>query len=288
MSALIAVTLASVALSGVSDAYASHAHRSRTSRMAKAVEDTPLGLTTTFAYKQRKFLFSRNADGGLAYIPARADRSGKLPLVVFLHGLNPEEQMHPWVNGREGDLRLVADKLVREGDVESFVLAAPTHTRFATGTKAMWPNFDLADFVSETERALTGRVNIDTSRVILVGHSGAGCNPNGGILGKKATMPNLLARVVVDTCMTPEIESALAALPGPTQLRVYWQPSWERSFDELRASCETRPGACKIEQIDAPGKVPHNTILPIALTRALTELIPASAPRRIFASLSSE
>lgn len=278
--AVLAVGLASLAIALEPPAHASDAHpRMRVARVAHHVEGAPLGTTTTFKYKQRKLLFSRNGAGGLAYVPAGADRSRPLPIVVFLHGLNAEEQMHPWLNGHEGDLRSLADQLIGSGAVESFVLAAPTHTRYATGIKSMWPDFDLADFVGETSRALRGDVQVDTSRVILIGHSAAGCNVAGGILGPKARMPGLLANVVVDTCMKPEIEAALAAQTETTQLRVFWQPNWERSFDELRASCDAHPRACRVEEIDAPGKVPHNTILPLAFTRALTEFLPAQKVR---------
>lgn len=279
LAVLLTFAISSIGVTGATEANASRSsHKPRVARIAQAAhekDDTLLGTTTTFKYKQRKLLFSRNGAGGLAYVPGRADRSRPLPIVVFLHGLNADEQMHPWLNGREGDLRILADHLVESGLVESFVLAAPTHTRFATGTKSMWPDFDLADFVHETANALNGHAQIDASRIILIGHSAAGCNVGGGILGPKVRTSGLLANVVVDTCMKPEIEAALAAQTESTQLRIYWQPSWERSFDELRASCDAHPRACKVEEIDAPGKVPHNTILPLAITRALTEFLPA-------------
>lgn len=239
------------------------------------------GVTVTFPYEQRRYLFSRQGNGGLAYVTEGAARGAMLPTVVFLHGMNATEEMHPWVSGPT-DLRPLVERLVESGQLAPLILAAPTHTRYATGATWMWPEFDVEDFLAATEHALGGAAHVDRSRVVLVGHSAAGCNPTGGLIGPLVRFEarRLLAVVAVDTCLDPDIEASLVELSQKTELRVYWQRSWSRSFDGLQRSCQTGARPCTVEEIEGTGGVPHNTILPAALTRALPALLPGpGAPR---------
>lgn len=230
----------------------------------------PAGLTVTFPYQQRRLLYSRDGHGGLAYVTSGAPRGARLPVVVFLHGMNADEQVHPWFGPPYGDLRLVVDPLVAAGRVAPFVLAAPTHTRFATGATVMWPRFDLADFLDATEASLGGVAHVDRTRVVLVGHSGAGCNPEGGILGEGIWGARPMAVLAVDTCIGPRVGAELAALSERSSLRLFWQSSWPRPVADLAETCPL----CRVEEItDLPG-VPHVAILPESLRRVLPELLP--------------
>ena len=53
------------------------------------------GATVTFKYKQRQFLYSRNGPKDLAYMTANAQKGASLPIMVFLHKINPNNLVHP-------------------------------------------------------------------------------------------------------------------------------------------------------------------------------------------------
>lgn len=236
----------------------------------------PSGVTVAFPYDQRRLLFSRHGNGALAYVPAQAPRGGRLPLVVFLHGMNAEGHMHPWFGPPFGDLRKVVDPLIANGSVTPFVLAAPTHIRHATAARVMWPDFDLDDFVTKTDAAVSDLVEIDRSQVLVVGHSGAGCNPAGGILGDGVASAHPLAIFAVDTCVDERVLGSFAPLAEQTRLRFYWQSGWRRPVSELARACEH----CELDEIvELPGKPnPHLTILPVVMRRLLSEFLPARPP----------
>lgn len=229
------------------------------------------GETILYPYRQRQFLYSRNGNGGLAYVTSGATHGATLPVVVFLHGMNADEQVHMWFGPPHGDLRSVVDPLVASGKVAPFVLAAPTHTRYATAANVMWTHFDLADFLDATDIALRGAARVDRSRVIVVGHSGAGCNPAGGLLGEGVRSAKPLAVLAVDTCVDEHTVPELATLASSTRLRFFWQRTWPRPIADLERVCER----CQIEEIaETTSAQPHATILPEALRRALPELLP--------------
>jgi len=234
------------------------------------------GATVVFPYRQRRLLYSRNASGGLAYVTSRALPGASLPVVVFLHGMNADEIVHPWFGPPYGDLRLVLESLVAEGKIAPLVLAAPTHTRYATGATVMWPRFDLGDFLDATEAALGATAKLDRSRVIVIGHSAAGCNGTGGILAESVRRAKPLAIVDVDGCVDEASIPALVQAAAAAPVRFFWQRTWARPIPELESACP----ACKVEEVTelAGGPSPHVTILAEALRRALPELLPAASP----------
>lgn len=236
----------------------------------------PSGLTVAFPYDQGRLLASHHGSGALAYVPAKTPRGSRVPLVVFLHGMNAEGHMHPWFGPPFGDLRKVVDPLVASGAVTPFVLAAPTHIRHANAARRMWPDFDLDDFIDKTEAALTDRVQLDRAQVLVVGHSGAGCNPTGGILGSGVVNARPLAIFAVDTCVDERVLASFAPLAEQTRLRFYWQSGWRRPVSELARACEH----CELDEIaDLPARPnPHLGILPIVLRRLLAEFLPARPP----------
>jgi hypothetical protein len=249
----------------------SHGHTDPAHKEAQAAREA--GTTITFPYRQRRLLHSRHGNGGLAYVTSGAERGASLPVVVFLHGMNPDEQMHMWFSLPNGDLRTVLEPLVSSGSVAPFILAAPTQTRFATGARVMWPRFDLADFLEATESALDGRAHVDRSRVIVVGHSAAGCNVDGGIVGEGVRSTRPLAILAVDTCVDDRVVPELATMATSTRVRLFWQRGWARPIEALARACES----CEIEEVAdlGPTQSAHSAILPEALRRALPELLPA-------------
>jgi hypothetical protein len=234
--------------------------------------DGASGSTVVFPYRQRRLLYSRNAPGGLAYVTSGAAHGASLPVVVFLHGMNPDELMHPWFGPPYGDLRPVLESLIASGKVAPLVRAAPTHTRFATGATSMWPRFDLDDFLDATEAALGESAKLDRARVVVVGHSGAGCNAAGGILAESVRRAKPLALVDVDGCVDETIMPSLAQTSASTPVHFFWQRTWVRPIPELESACP----ACKVEEITdlAARPAPHVAILPEALRRVLPELLP--------------
>lgn len=242
--------------------------------------DATASGTTTFPYRQRTLLYSRDPAGALAYVTSGAVDGASLPVVVFLHGMNRDGVVHPWFGSPQGDLRAVVEPLVRAGKVAPLILAAPTHTRNATGAASMWPDFDLGDFLDATDAALAGSARIDRSRVIVVGHSGAGCNPSGGLLGEGVLRARPFAVVAIDTCVEERVTPRLASLAETANVRFYWHRSWRRPIAELAAACAT----CTIEEVvDLPPRsIPHVAMVPAVFRRALPELLPppnASARR---------
>ena len=90
-----------------------------------------------------------------------------------------------------------------------------------------------------------------------------------------------MAALAVDTCLEPAHEEALLEAARATDLRVYWQRGWRRPFEAFAPRCEAE-GQCRVEELDeetlAPGN-PHVNALPVALERALPELLPPAPPR---------
>jgi hypothetical protein len=143
----------------------------------------------------------------------------------------------------------------------------------------MWPRFDVGDFLDATDAALGELARTDRSRIIVVGHSGAGCNPTGGLFSESVLGLQPSALVDVDGCVDDAVSASLALLAaaGRTRVRFFWQRTWPRPIRELEAAC----GACKVEEVAAlpTGAAPHVAILPEALRRSLPELLPGSAAR---------
>ncbi|MFO0664921.1 MAG: hypothetical protein U0174_13275 [Polyangiaceae bacterium] len=235
--------------------------------------------TTKFSFQHKRYMFSRQGPGSIAYLPASngADSAEPLPVVVFLHGLNEAEKENPEFDGTSLDPRLVSDELVSSEKVRPFVLAAPTHSRYARGTRVMWHDFDLQAFLDSTELALSGRARIDRNNVVLVGHSGGGCNPNGGLLAPNV---KLRAALAIDTCLDEKTMPALLSLAERTPVYFgYQRIVWQRPFDEFALACAgvhgSGGGACRAQEFTGFGRNPHREVLRAALSAFLPEVLPA-------------
>jgi hypothetical protein len=217
-------------------------------------------------------LYSRNPPGGLAYVTSGVTPAEPVPVVVFLHGMNAEQRMHPWFGPPFGDLRPVVESLVAASTVTPLVVAAPTHTRFATGATVMWPAFDLGEFLDATEHALLGRATLDRARIVVVGHSGAGCNPTGGLLSERVRDAHPRAVIDIDGCVGAAVVDSLVATSQASDVYFFWQRSWGRPIANLEAAC----ALCNVEQITdlEPGIVPHIAIVPNVLRRILPKVFP--------------
>src|SRR3954465_9854122 len=114
--------------------------------------------TLYFPHQDARFLYRFQRNGGAAVLPDRASTEAPRPLVVFLHGTNPTSEPHMWLGGSGRDLRPLVKRLIDSGQVEPFVLAAPSQTKNAGLAATVWRGFDLNAFVEDVVRATDGQV----------------------------------------------------------------------------------------------------------------------------------
>jgi poly(3-hydroxybutyrate) depolymerase len=241
------------------------------------------GETVDFDFHDSRYVLSWQHHGGRAYVPAGVGDAA-VPLVIFLHGTNTGAVLHSWMSERSNDLRPELDQLVERNAIVPAVLAAPSQTRRAS-IRHLWDGFDYGAFVHETQAALGERARIDRNRIVLVGHSGAGCNPEGGLLAAAAARKELplFGLVAIDVCMKASYGFAL----GKSRARsvsVFWQvESWKRDYEDFYSAflkSRSVPDAelDLFEEVGVPGRDAHNQIVPRAFALALTRLLaPKSA-----------
>jgi hypothetical protein len=190
-----------------------------------------------------------------------------------------------WLTGKtEPDLAPLVERLASAGSSRPFVFAAPSQTRSAWSGHMMWKDFDLDDFVRAVDDAIAGRASVDPQTVIVLGHSGGGCNPDGGLLRVARVHGRVVPRalVAVDTCLDEEAGAALGAAPAGTEVWVRWQAEiWPRPLDRFRASfrdtaAESGRDEPQVQRVDGLGPGAHDAILLDTLT-SLVPLLVASA-----------
>jgi len=235
--------------------------------------------TLYFPHQDARFLHRFQHNGGAAVVPETGNFAEPMPLVVFLHGTNPSAEPHMWLGGGGKDLRPLAKRLIDSGEVEPFVLAAPSQTKNAALAATVWRGFDLNDFVDDVVRATDGKVKIDRARVVLAGHSGAGCNPSGGLASDfwSAGVPLPLALVSIDPCLDRKMGGAFARRPTEVPLLLWWQPAiWIRhpaNFEAALTKGKPEQRVDRVRELPPMGANPHEAILPVALESALRELL---------------
>ncbi len=241
--------------------------------------------TLYFPHQDARFLYRFQRNGGAAVLPESASLEAPLPLVVFLHGTNPSSEPHMWLGGGGKDLRPLVKRLIDSGQVKPFVLAAPSQTKNAGLAATVWQGFDLNSFVEDVVQATDGRVNIDRTRVVLAGHSGAGCNPSGGLAGDfwSAGVPLPLALVSIDPCLDRKMGGAFARRPTEVPLLLWWQPAiWVRQpakFEAALALDKPEERVDRVRELPPTGANPHEAILPVAFESAMRELFGATDPQ---------
>jgi len=233
--------------------------------------------TVYFEHDDARYLNPQQQNGGASLVP---DDPGPraVPLVVFLHGTNPNGNLHLWLGGGGRDLRPVATRLYGNDKIRPFILAAPSQTRAAKHGSKLWKGFNLDAFVEDVARATDGRATIDRDWVVVMGHSGAGCNLRGGLTSELLSQGRVLPRslIAVDPCMDAPMGEAFARRPARVPLWVMWQSArWKREPAAFKRAIDTnRPAARvdRIEELPAYGPDAHDSILPLALERAVREL----------------
>jgi hypothetical protein len=239
------------------------------------------GNSTKFPFHDASLLLRSQKDGGMVYVPETVSSGESAPLVVFLHGLNDQQEVHLWLGAGPYDLRTQWDTWLVEGGKNPALLAAPSQTRHAGGATNLWRDFDLDEFVESVDLALGGSAYVDRAKVMLVGHSGAGCNSSGGLArvssGSRSIRP--LAIVAIDVCMDQDAATTLALTPSEIPVAVYWQTAWPRPFDDFRFAFDVLRGHETgtrniVEEVSVTDRDAHNSIVPVALSRALTLFLP--------------
>ena len=238
-----------------------------------------------FAYGAPRYVSEAQAPtAGLVVVPESVGRGANVPLVVFLHGLNQDGPLHKWL-GAKGtpDIGVVLERLQTQGKTAGFVVAAPSQTRDASRPWGMWQSFDLGDFVQKAEAALGARAHVDRSKIIVLAHSGGGCNVHGSALrAASSRAPAPYAVVLADTCFDRGVaETLLLAAPSTRVLSYFQTQSWEREFGPFRASFfanrEVGPQDRRFVEVPLRGYGAHDRIFTVAVERAFPELLPVAA-----------
>lgn len=237
------------------------------------------GTTVDFGFEDGRRLLETQREGGRVYVPDDVSSSESTPLVVFLHGTNREGRLHRWMRPGPRDLRPVVDALIAREAIVPVLLAAPSQTRDADSGRSLWSNFDLARFLDRTQGALGDRARVAPEQVIVLGHSGAGCNTAGGLLRIAAERSEITpaAIVAIDTCMSADTARFLAQADERTTRQVYWQPfTWPRDFQDFLDQVAPRRTDV-FREIHETGPSPHYDVVRPAFVAALETLLPSGS-----------
>lgn len=261
-------------------------------RGRKRAAPPPLdGSSHDYAYDGRDVGPPARAWLGRAFVHARAaaDPKKPLPLLVFLHGLNTDRIKYRWMGGgNEGDVRRIVAELIESGAVPPLLVAAPSTIvpEAAFNAVTSWPGFDLDHFVERTAEALHGIATIDRDRVIVAGHSGAGCNATGGI-ATAARAKHVRAVLAIDTCMLPAVAVPLARAHPTTDVIVSWQrmtwakrpiADFQKRFASERAAAPPATALRVLEELRPKEPMPHDAMVPLVLRTWLPKLLAPAAP----------
>jgi hypothetical protein len=239
------------------------------------------GRTIDFEYDGRDVHMPSLAYSGRVFVPERVIAEGKpVPLVVFFHGLNKALIRHRWMGGgKEGDVRRIVLSLVESGQIPPVIVAGPGSVQpDAVSDGASFPVFDFDKFMRLTTKSLEGVAEIDASRVIVTGHSGAGCSESGGIVSAlhAATVPS--AVVSIDTCMGSKLALSLAGAPLSTDVVVTWETaSWDRDFAAFKATFEkavaSHDPASGLRELDELPTQSHDATVALTMKKYLPLLL---------------
>lgn len=247
--------------------------------------DGKRGITKDFEYDAAELKDkSRRYTGRIFAHRVAYESTGKLPLIVFFHGLNRALIPHRWMGGgTEGDVREIASDLFDSGAIGPAVLAGPgSIQKDAVSFGASFPAFDFDRFVELVIENLDPGLPIDLEKIIVLGHSGAGCSEKGGIVTALRSKHPIHAVVSIDTCMPGSLASALSAAPPKTNVIVTWQTAtWDREFPHFRkvfekgvAKAPADPGV--LRELDQLPNLPrsHDATVKQTFDKWLPRLLP--------------
>ncbi|MSP24575.1 MAG: hypothetical protein EXR75_05305 [Myxococcales bacterium] len=256
---------------------------------ARAEAPALAGQTLDYRYDAKDIGHPERAWLGRAFVPnLAATASGGMPLIVFMHGLNKALIKHRWMGGgSEGDVRRIALDLVTNGKIEPVIVAGPSSIIASEVSQgASFNHFDLDRFLDHTIEALRGVATIDEARIVVAGHSGAGCSLDGGIASVKKSRRRIHAVLAIDTCMLPGLAELLSNLgPRTHVVATYQTASWKgRPFQAFSAAfargVARRPvdeGITRVLERQSPAVAPHDSTVPLTFERWLPALLPPRA-----------
>jgi poly(3-hydroxybutyrate) depolymerase len=176
--------------------------------------------------------------------------------------------------------------LMESGKIPPMIVAAPSSivTSAVTNAVTSWPSFDLDHFLTHTRDALAGVATIDTSRIIVAGHSGGGCNAKGGMASAIGAKTPVFAAFAMDTCMLTDFAEVMGKARPDMHVVVSWQTqSWaKRPFGDFRAyftnTVKKNPPASgflrELEHVRVTQPSAHDAMVGITLERWLPQLFP--------------
>lgn len=118
-------------------------------------------------------------DDGALWIPAEALCSGEVDVLVMLHGINPARHTTPSIGGDGRRLELLVRRLIDHHQSIPLALAEPVHLEAASST-LYGTEFDPTRYVQMVRDALSV-YGVEVNSLSVVGHSGAGCDPDNGL-----------------------------------------------------------------------------------------------------------
>jgi hypothetical protein len=290
---LFALALAALPAAAEGDGVYADADAAPDAAAAPAATPAKLpGKTYEFHYDGKDVRRPKLAWSARAYVTPEAAAAGKpLPLVVFLHGTNKKLIKYRWMGGgQDPDLRAVIGDLVKRGVIEPVIIAAPSSVVKSQVSTSSWDYFDLDKFVARTEKALGGAAQIDATRIIVAGHSGAGCSTEGGLATISGGKRRVHAILSIDTCMRTWLAHRLSHAGKRTHVVATYQTvSWtDRPFDEFREAfahdATLRPVEAGIERTVEeihPERPAHQATVALTFERWLPKLLatPAASAR---------
>lgn len=246
--------------------------------------------TVDYAWDGRDIGHPERAWFGRAHLSAPTlAAKGPRPLVVFLHGLNAALIKYRWMGGgSEGDVRDIVGKLAERGAVEPPVVAAPSSIVASQVSRgASWNFFDLDHFIDCTRRAVATFTQIDETRIVVAGHSGAGCSTQGGLARVGESRRKLHGIFAIDTCMSVALADRLARSPKRTHVVVGFQTlgwtdrpfrAFRRTFERVAAEHPPDDGVLRELDEQKPEAAYHDATVPLTLTRWLPRILPPHHP----------
>ncbi len=260
-------------------------------------------------YRDSKLLGAGRAKSTRVWLPNTAKGDRWYTMVVLLHGLNKAGRMYPLLDPKRVDVSRVATRLILSGKVrQRFILVAPTQIVGAAHSDTLWRHFDLPGFVEHVRRRLPRWLKL-RDRVVVMGHSGAGCTPGSGLWWiARRYQPMVRAMATMDTCMDERFGEHLwqHLWPKPgrrrgkepalgTWLINFWQPGWRRDPEgferglRMELLADRGPRGMRLIKRNSrrwlSAKIvlkrdAHRKIVDNVFTEALLRLFPTDATRR--------
>ena len=142
-------------------------------------------------------------DGGQVWIPREAACGGRFPVMILLHGNNPEGIQHNFLGGGR-NIDAIARKYLDGRYIVPVILAEPVHRaeckKGGGSLERLWADsFSFRTYRRLLLRALR-KYRIRPSSWSVIGHSGAGCCPGAGVFAAARVFRPLKVWATADTC----------------------------------------------------------------------------------------